>query len=476
MRFAFFLGILFCVSMVLAVQITEVLYDPIGDETSQEFVEVYSPTNLTNYVFGDKSRNQSLQLVQWTDNPYALIVTTLYNRSGQNLTFYTTGSQLGNGLANTGDAVFLYFNGTLLDSMSYNASAAPEGYSLERTEQGWEASINLNGTPGSLRSPSKTILPSLVQESFEVNVTPSLTLVSFPNSPNRSMTFSTDKLIYRPGETMRLALEWSFSGEKARVEIRDLQGNLLKQYPSVSKSLTYKITKNTSAILIHAQRIAGGKISNEDNLSDEKVVGVLLPLPLISPKFFSVKNSSCSPPSKELVRIVSFYTRAQKYQEKIKLYFHLEGEGNYTLLLDSSLETMYRNITLNKTYEDFFEVKPGLHKNLFTLQAFNMNQTYAPKILVFYLESPNLTQTYSANVSLTEKPLVSNVSLKITSVQRIEPPPIIPQYTGTLAYDSRVPSYLTYGLVVLLIVTLFALFRKGKVETADLSSEQGGTK
>lgn len=460
MRIAFSLGILFCVSLVLATKITEVMYDPIGDENQGEFVEIYSLDNLSGYTFGDKSRNQTLQLTQWTDNPYALIVSTQYNRADPNFTFYTTGSQLGNGLSNTGDAVFLYFNNTLLDWMEYNKSAAPEGYTLERTELRWGPSSTLGGTPGHAPFPLNFTNPD--PEEVSETYDPS----------NLTMQIWTDKLIYKPGEKMKLALEWSDPGQTAQIDLRNVQGDLLRTYPSSSRMISYTVTKNTSALWIQA-------LNSEHNLTAQKVIGIQL-IPLAPEKVVVVKEKTCPKirPLKDPVRIVSFYTRTQKYQETLRLYVHLEGEGNYTLLLDSPLETLYRNITFTGSYQDVFDVKPLPNKNLFALQVVDINKTWVNQVLTFNLEPPNTTQTYSTQVSLTEKPLAPipvNSSAPATSTLRTPLPPPIPHYTGTLESPSRVPSYLTYGLVTLFLLTLFALLRKSSKPALSSTDKEEGT-
>ncbi len=453
MRIIFWFGVLLCVTMAFAVRMTEVLYDPIGDENSQEFVEIYSPDNLSGYLFGDRSRNQTLQLSQWTDNPYALIVTTLYNKTRQNTTFYTTGSQLGNGLSNTGDAVFLYLNNTLLDSMEYNKSAVPEGYSLEQAEDRWRSSTLLGGSPGRMFAINTPNLP--IENRSDHN----RTLESFSSS-NFTMQIWTDKLIYKPGEKMQLALEWSEPGKKAQIDIRDLQGDLLHSYPS-TRMIRYTITKNTSALWIQAY-------NRENNVTDQKIIGILLP----TQKTTVAKEENCPRIKlpKEPVRIVAFYTRAQRYQETIKLYVHLEGEGNYTITLESPLETKLQNITLSNDYEGAFEVKPLPSKNLFTLQVWGATQKLATEVLTFQLEPVNQTKVYSTHVSLEEKPLPPKATFNTSSISHIETPST-PRYVGTITYNSNMTTYLTYGLVALLALTLFLLIKGTK---KDIPSEKEG--
>src|SRR3989344_5775167 len=141
------LWMLVCVGTAMAAHINEVFYDPEGEEYGQEFVEVYGLANLSEYTFGDLSKNQTLVLRKEAEGDYALIVPDDFNHSEVPAWIYTAGSRLGNGLGNAGDAVFLYLNGTLVDSVTYNKSAVLEGYSLEWDEMRWKSSQEKGGTP-----------------------------------------------------------------------------------------------------------------------------------------------------------------------------------------------------------------------------------------------------------------------------------------------------------------------------------------
>ncbi len=118
----------------LNVSVSEIFYNPLGNDYCCEFLEVYTANksvNLESWVVGDASSNDTLRALQFTNSSVSLIVPESFNYSGLTCNVYSAGSRIGNGLGNNGDVVKLYDpNGSLVFNISYRNNAL-EGESLQ---------------------------------------------------------------------------------------------------------------------------------------------------------------------------------------------------------------------------------------------------------------------------------------------------------------------------------------------------------
>ncbi len=143
--------------------INEVMYNPAGTDNNHEFIEIYTQNylNLTGFIIGDSSSNDSLIQLSSSPTLYSLIVEEGFNFTGINASIYSAGSTIGNNL-NDEDSLSFYFpNGTLIDQISYNSSwgGKDNNKSLERRQDNtWGESKIDGGTPGSLNSLANTSL------------------------------------------------------------------------------------------------------------------------------------------------------------------------------------------------------------------------------------------------------------------------------------------------------------------------------
>src|SRR3989338_7199804 len=144
-------ALLFFTETALALDITEVFPNPIGDDNNKEFIEIYNPAgvNLSGYVIGDEASNDTLVGIFYGNGTYALIVEEgfVWQTLNSTASIYSAGATLGNNLGNTQDSIFLYSTEKIvLDSMQY--TDATEGYSWEGMDGIWQLSTLQNGTPG----------------------------------------------------------------------------------------------------------------------------------------------------------------------------------------------------------------------------------------------------------------------------------------------------------------------------------------
>lgn len=123
------------ISIEKSLRINEIHANPVAGDNNKEFVEVFGHANLSDFLIGDLYVNDSLIVLQ--NNPdcnYSLIVEEGFNYENLSCSVYSSGATIGNGLSNSADQVFLYFNETLIDNVSY--TNAIEGESFSFVEKG----------------------------------------------------------------------------------------------------------------------------------------------------------------------------------------------------------------------------------------------------------------------------------------------------------------------------------------------------
>lgn len=156
MKYLFlYLLLLLLASAQAEITITEVMYNPGGDDNNREFVEISGTNNLTGYLVGDTTSNDSLLLLFAHPGNTSLIVEEEFNYSGLNASIYSVGKTIGNNL-NDEDTIFLYApNGNLTARFSYTSELGGQNNnrSLEKREDSsWGESITAGGTPGQQNS------------------------------------------------------------------------------------------------------------------------------------------------------------------------------------------------------------------------------------------------------------------------------------------------------------------------------------
>jgi len=169
-------SILFSQVIFSQVLITEVMYDLVGSDSPNEFIELYNPSStatvdLTNWTISDK--NSTDDLIDIGDGfllpplGYAVIFEGDHNLASGiysgiipagTIRIKVDDNSIGNSLS-TSDSLYLKdSSNNLIDKVGWTDIAA-DGYSIERvrldlpnTSSNWEASKNLNGTPGQANS------------------------------------------------------------------------------------------------------------------------------------------------------------------------------------------------------------------------------------------------------------------------------------------------------------------------------------
>ncbi|MBS3144889.1 hypothetical protein J4208_04870 [Candidatus Woesearchaeota archaeon] len=118
-------------------QITEIMYDPEGNDNNQEYIELFTnATSLSDILFEDLASSDTLTLMQDFATPYVLIVEEGFNLTDLNVTAYTTGATLGNNLNNDRDLVLFRDNESISDVFFYVSDrdgASNDGHALCRS-------------------------------------------------------------------------------------------------------------------------------------------------------------------------------------------------------------------------------------------------------------------------------------------------------------------------------------------------------
>ena len=129
------------------VRINEIMYNPAGEDDNAEYVEIYfdENTNFSNFLIGDLASNDTLKLIKNNknnnnnNNNFVLIVEENFDYNNTPCLLYSAGKNIGNGLGNKGDAVFLFNeNKRIIDKITYtNNYANGNGKSLSLVNGFW---------------------------------------------------------------------------------------------------------------------------------------------------------------------------------------------------------------------------------------------------------------------------------------------------------------------------------------------------
>ncbi|MEM4336954.1 MAG: lamin tail domain-containing protein [Candidatus Woesearchaeota archaeon] len=147
------------------IEINEIMYNPQGEDNGKEWIEIYNPEKicLSSWIIGDLSSNDTLVPIKITNSSYVLIVEDNLSFENVDVSIYYAGPLIGNGLGNSGDAVFLYNpEKKLIDLVFYNNTFANgNNKTLEKFNNSWYESIIDSGTPGYENSVAEFFLENI---------------------------------------------------------------------------------------------------------------------------------------------------------------------------------------------------------------------------------------------------------------------------------------------------------------------------
>ena len=243
------------ITQVNAIQITEIMYNPQGNDNNKEFIEIEGTNNLSVYTIGDLEQNDTLNLLYYYENSnYSLIVEEGFNYTGINASIYSAGATIGNNLDNTQDTLFLFKENQTIVEVNYtNEFANDNGYSLEFWNNEWVESNNKGGSPGEKN------LPHTEYCNIELNL-------------------NTDKEIYLENETVKFQNLLSDESHQYIISyyITDLFNNLIKEPKNTSnnneKSFTPYIFETEQVFMIHNELIFIDCNNTNNNTKTNKTI------------------------------------------------------------------------------------------------------------------------------------------------------------------------------------------------------------
>lgn len=256
MRKAFLLLFLLVIPMIKAeIIITEIMSNPIADETLNEWVELYNngiePIDTKGWLIGDDKDNDTIEGGLYNkegtiipSQGYAIITDSTtrvydnFNISQETIRLYTDDESIGNGLKNDGEKIWLYNENGLLQEIEYPKTDSGKTWSY--SNETWSES---EPTPGYGNIPSYDNAPRTGCD-WKVEI---LTNNTFIEEPEFEIKITK---IY--GEKNNLTLNR---------RIKDLFGNTIKEYEllEVEDALNYRTydyspnLKSNSAYVIEAE-------------------------------------------------------------------------------------------------------------------------------------------------------------------------------------------------------------------------------
>lgn len=138
--------LLMLLPMVNALEISEIMYNPLGTDTGKEWIEVYGLMNLSEVKLYENNINHGLTLMEGSDmiNGYAIIVND-YDAFKSDYPASATIFESSFSLKNSeGEYLALTKNGETLDDTTYEPIAS-EGNSIIRNGETW---LEASPTPG----------------------------------------------------------------------------------------------------------------------------------------------------------------------------------------------------------------------------------------------------------------------------------------------------------------------------------------
>ena len=243
------------IMQVNAIQITEIMYNPQGNDNNKEFIEIEGTNNLSVYTIGDLEQNDTLNLLYYNENSnYSLIVEEGFNYTGINASIYSAGATIGDNLDNTQDTLFLFKENQTIVEVNYtNEFANDNGYSLEFWNNEWVESNNKGGSPGEKNSPHTEYC-------------------------NIELNLNTDKEIYLENETVKFQNLLSDESHQYIISyyITDLFNNLIKEPKNTSnnneKSFTPYIFETEQVFMIHNELIFIDCNNTNNNTKTNKTI------------------------------------------------------------------------------------------------------------------------------------------------------------------------------------------------------------
>ncbi len=253
------------------------------------------------------------------------------------------------------------------------------------------------------------------------------------NYCNVSINISTNQTLYNNRDQIKIQNVLSNDSFNYEIEywVEDLFGREVKRKIITSnqnkKSYTPKIEDEDRVLFVKNKLTLINCTNLNNQTSSEKII--LIKNKILEEQACESKESSsstvCNPEIiikevkiNEYKPIInSFYTRAKKFNEEIKLYANIKGEGEHTLILYSFQSFFEQNISLNGTKSFSFNISAIQGLNIYYLEVYYEGEllTFEKLEVNFESEKKIINQTIPKQIFIGEEKLAQqNYTSKIT--------------------------------------------------------------
>lgn len=246
------------------------MYNPEGFDNNKEFIEIFSDgnINLTGFIIEDSGSSDVLELLNYYNSPYVLIVEEGFNYTGIDAPIYSAGAAIGNNLNNDEDLIIIRdSNNTILDVLHYYSEwgANDDGNSLCKIDNLWQ---ECSATPGFDNSYSTqtnncdwTVLVVLNRTVFE---DPEFQIRVLKLKGDGKANLTVDKWI----EDSKGNIEKTYSPWNARDVLNYKTSS--KYSPALAKGDAYFIKANITDVSCEDTNISNNLVSAMIFISDEE--------------------------------------------------------------------------------------------------------------------------------------------------------------------------------------------------------------
>ena len=269
--------LLLLVPIVNALTITEVMYNPPGNDNNKEYIEVFSEEqiDLSEYQIEDLESNESLTLLQQFNSSFYLIVDEGFNTTEVNATIYSAGATIGNNLNNDGDAILLRKASRIQDIVIYSSSfgANSDGQALCRSGEIIRTILTpCTPTPGTQNeitntTPTNTTTPA--------NATPIYSFANLKINEVLPDPAGSDSAPLPQGEWVELYNTGETAVDAAGLKIKDKSENLVTISSSnviettVMQPRSYLVVYMNGNSLLNNNGFEQARLFNSQTLIDE---------------------------------------------------------------------------------------------------------------------------------------------------------------------------------------------------------------
>ncbi len=249
------------------------------------------------------------------------------------------------------------------------------------------------------------------------------TSITIHNSDDTAHSYKTSSKIYRGPKTYT----GDFFANQKQIELQ--QG---KQQTVSLQNTIPEMTEGTYKIKVYVQK--DDQKTMKEFTQDIHIIG----------------NQSTVHEEYTPAKIISFFSLSSEPDQEIPVIAQVQGNGDYTLLLDTVTDRQNKTIFLNGTETIVLNVTLVHGKNMLMLSIISLDTIVESMPLILYADEEELTEI-PANISIPEQ---NSAFEKITGNVILEP------IQGQHASFVNTNMYISTFLGMLIVISSYAIYRK----------------